>query len=116
MEEISLPKELKKLEDSKALGDGKHKKLISELVQEQQLLLADCLFALSSQYPLQQDECIKLLDYLKLVAPATADGSLDVVTIRVLLALLASFNCIVIDAALENTDDEQCKWIAELTF
>ena len=60
---------------------------------------------------MQQDECIKLLDYLKLVAPATSDGRLDVVTIRVLLALLASFNCNVMDSAIENSDDEQCKYI-----
>lgn len=109
LEEISLPKELKKLEDARCLLDGKHKKLITELIEEQQQLLADCLFALSCQYPLQKDECIKLLDYLKLVAPNTSDGSLDFVTLRVFLAVIASFNCNIIDSAVENIEDSQCK-------
>ncbi|XP_057313200.1 nuclear pore complex protein Nup205-like isoform X1 [Hydractinia symbiolongicarpus] len=107
LEEISLPKELKKLEDARCLLDGKHKKLITELIEEQQQLLADCLFVLSCQYPLQKDECIKLLDYLKLVAPNTSDGSLDFVTLRVFLAVIASFNCNIIDSAVENIEDSQ---------
>lgn len=115
LEEISLQKELQKLENAHALDDGKHKKLITELVTEQQLLLADCLFASACQYPLSAGDCIKVMNYLKLVAPNTSDGCLDVVTVRVLFSLLASFNCNVMDLAVENIEDEQCKFLVDIT-
>lgn len=106
--EISLTNELQKLEEARALDDGKHKNQITELIEEQQLLLADCLFACACQYPLNRNDCIKLLDYLKVVASNTADGRLDVITVRVLFALLATFNCDVMDSAVENIEDAQC--------
>ena len=49
------------------------------------------------------------MSYLKLVAPNTSDGTLDAVTIRVLLSLLASFNCDVVDSAINDDNNEQCK-------
>ena len=109
LQNIAVPDELNKLEKAHALGDGKHKKLITELIDEQQLLLADCLFALASQYPFSKEGCKKLMSYLKLVAPNTSDGTLDAVTIRVLLSLLVSFNCDVVDGAINDNDGEQCK-------
>ena len=109
LQDISLPQELKKLESSRALSDGKHKKQITELIEEQQLLLADCLFIVAKQNPLPNDDIVNLLNFLKMAKPNTPDGSLDFVTVRVLLALLSSFNCDVMDAAVENIGNEQCK-------
>lgn len=109
LQNIAVPDELNKLEKVHALSDGKHKKLITELIEEQQLLLADCLFAVASQYPFSKESCKKLMSYLKLVAPNTSDGTLDAVTIRVLLSLLASFNCDVVDSAINDDNNEQCK-------
>lgn len=108
LEDLSLPKELKKLEDAHGLADGKHKNMITELITEQQLLLGDCLFAIACQYPMDKSDCEKILNHLKLVAPNTADGSLDSVTMRVLFALLANFNCDVLDLAIDNIEDKQC--------
>jgi len=109
LEELSLPKELQKLEDAHALSEGKHKAMLTDLITEQQLILGDCLFAAACQYPLEKIDCEKLINYLKLVAPNTADGSLDAITIRVLFALLANFNCNIMDTAIENVEDTQCK-------
>lgn len=115
LQDLSLPNELFKLENAKALADGKHKKLITELIKEQQLLLADCLFALASQYPLSKNDCSKVMNYLKLIAPNTSDGSLDAVTVRVLLSLLTSFNCDTIDVMVGDLEDDQCKY-AQFSF
>ena len=108
LEDLSVPKELKKLEDAHGLSDGKHKNMITELITEQQLILGDCLFAISCQYPMDKSDCEKILNHLKLIAPNTADGSLDAVTMRVLFALLANFNCDVLDLAIDNIEDTQC--------
>lgn len=116
MKDLSLPQELKKLEDAHALSDGKHKNMITELITEQQLLLGDCLFATACQHPLDKTDCEKLVNHLKLIAPNTADGSLDAVTMRVLFSLLANFNCDILDLAIENIEDAQCKELSFLTF
>ncbi|XP_065669875.1 nuclear pore complex protein Nup205 isoform X2 [Hydra vulgaris] len=107
LQDISLPNELKKLESARALSDGKHKKQIIELIEEQQLLLGDCLFIVAKQNTLPVDDCVSLLNYLKIAKPNTPDGSLDFVTARVLLALLSSFNCDIMDLAVENIGNEQ---------
>ena len=82
--------EMTMLQKNMALGDPKHRYQVHELFRGVQQGLADCVFALAAQSGLRKIDTIKLMDHLSHVRidQGNADGSLDAVTMSLLLALL----------------------------
>jgi nuclear pore complex protein Nup205 len=82
--------EMAALQKNMALGDPKHRYQVHELFRGIQRGLADCVFALAAQSGLRKTDTIKLMDYLSRVRleQGNSDGSLEEVTMSLLLALL----------------------------
>ena len=82
--------EMATLQKNMALGDPKHRYQVKELFKGILRGLADCIFALAAQTGLRKVDTIKLMDYLARVRldQGNSDGSLDEITMALLLALL----------------------------
>uniref|UniRef100_A0A2P2I4J7 Nuclear pore complex protein Nup205-like n=1 Tax=Hirondellea gigas TaxID=1518452 RepID=A0A2P2I4J7_9CRUS len=88
---MDLTKEVELLQHNRALGDARHRKMVLDKFKSVRLLFAESLFYWAAQTPLEKDECRRLMAYLSKVKLAeTGDGSLDQVTITLLMALLYS--------------------------
>ena len=71
---------------------------------EQRQLLSECLFSWASQTPLAKKDCVDVMDFLKLSVPETSDGTLDHVTLRVLMSFVVSMDTAVLDMIAEGQD------------
>ena len=82
--------EMATLQKNMALGDPKHRYQVKELFKGIVRGLADCVFALAAQTGLRKIDTIKLMDHLARIRleQGNSDGSLDEVTMALLLALL----------------------------
>ena len=82
--------EMATLQKNMALGDPKHRYQVKELFKGILRGLADCIFALAAQTGLRKIDTLKLMDYLARVRldQGNSDGSLDEITMALLLALL----------------------------
>ena len=87
---LSWINEMATLQKNMALGDPKHRHQVKELFKGILRGLADCVFALAAQSGLRKVDTVKLMDYLAKVRldQGNSDGSLDDVTMALLLALL----------------------------
>ena len=88
---MEITKELELLQQNRAVGDARHRKMVLDKFKSVRSLFADIIFCWSAQTPLNKDECRRLIGYLSRVKISeTGDGSIDSVTLTILMALLYS--------------------------
>ena len=99
---MDITKEIETLQQNRALGDAKHRKLVLDKFSSVRTLLGETLFGWAAQTPLKKDECRRLLMHLsKVKLTETSDGSLDQVSLALLMALLYSIEA----GHILNTED-----------
>ena len=88
---MDLAKEVDLLQQNRALGDARHRRMVLDKFKSVRSLLAETLFCWAAQTPLEKEECRRVMAYLsKVKLSETADGSIDSVTVTLLMALLYS--------------------------
>ncbi|XP_061177614.1 nuclear pore complex protein Nup205-like isoform X2 [Saccostrea echinata] len=100
---MDLTKEMDRLQRDRAIGPPKHKKQVSDLYREIQIILADCLFCLATQQPLEKADTLRLIQHLRADNSLSADGTLDPVSLCLLMALLYCFDV----SLLEHEDGRE---------
>ncbi|XP_063402892.1 nuclear pore complex protein Nup205-like [Mytilus trossulus] len=106
--EMDWNKQLIKLQSARAVGPPKHKKQLQDIYSEIKLILADCLFCLASQRPLEKEDTLRLIAFLKQNGSCIADGTLDLVTLCLIITLLYCFDVSVLE------DDNNSDYIRRL--
>ncbi|CAC5405169.1 NUP205 [Mytilus coruscus] len=106
--EMDWNKQLNKLQSARAVGPPKHKKQLQDIYSEIKLILADCLFCLASQRPLEKEDTLRLIAFLKQNGSCIADGTLDLVTLCLIITLLYCFDVSVLE------DDNNSDYIRRL--
>jgi len=101
LDQLDVQKELDKLERGQAIGDERHKQQLIDFITDQRQLLAECLFCFACQSPLPRSDCLQLLSFLKKCPFTDADGTLDSVTLTLLMAMLYCLNVDALDEAVE---------------
>ena len=101
LDQLDVQKELDKLERGQAIGDERHKQQLIDFITDQRQLLAECLFCFACQSPLPKRDCLQLLSFLKKCPSTDADGTLDSVTLTVLMTMLYCLNVDPLDEAAE---------------
>ena len=101
LDQLDIQKELDKLERGQAIGDERHKQQLIDFITDQRQLLAECLFCFACQSPLPRSDCLQLLSFLKKCPSTDADGTLDSVTLTLLMAMLYCLNADPLDEAVE---------------
>ena len=76
---------------------------VSDLIKECRQALADCLFSWTCQSPLTQDDTLALIGHLETVT-AEADGSLDSVSMALVMSLLY---CLDVSFLEQGTEDRE---------
>lgn len=94
---MDLTKEMDRLQKDRAIGPPKHKKQVSDLYKEIQIILADCLFCLATQQPLGKADTMRLIQHLRADNSMNADGSLEPVSLCLLMTLLYCFDVTLLD-------------------
>ena len=88
---MDLTKEVELLQQNRALGDARHRKMVLDKFKSVRSLFAEVVFCWSAQTPLDKDECRRIMAFLaKVKLSETGDGTLDHVTVTLLVALLYS--------------------------
>ncbi|ESP04618.1 hypothetical protein LOTGIDRAFT_237278 [Lottia gigantea] len=100
---MDLTIELDKLQRERALGTPKHRKQVTDIFNEIKLNLAECIFCLACQQPLNKSDTLRLLAHLKGDNSNSADSSLDPVTLCLLMALYYCFDVSILEK--EDSDD-----------
>lgn len=101
LQELDVQKELDKLERGQGIGDEYHKQQLVDFITDQRQLLAECLYCFACQAPLPKREALQLLSALKKRPSIDADGTLDSVTLTLLMAMLYCLNVDPLDEAAE---------------
>ena len=101
LDQLDVQKELDKLERGQAIGDERHKQQLIDFITDQRQLLAECLFCFACQSPLPRSDCLQLLSFLKKCPSTEADGTLDTVTLTLLMTMLYCLNVDPLDEAAE---------------
>lgn len=70
---------------------------LQDIYSEIKLILADCLFCLASQRPLEKEDTLRLIAFLKQNGSCIADGTLDLVTLCLIITLLYCFDVSVLE-------------------
>lgn len=70
---------------------------MSDLYKEIQIILADCLFCLATQQPLGKADTLRLIQHLRADNSMSADGSLEPVSLCLLMTLLYCFDVTLLD-------------------
>ena len=70
---------------------------VSDLYREIQIILADCLFCLATQQPLGKADTLRLIQHLRADNCVSADGSLEPVSLCLLMTLLYCFDVTLLD-------------------
>ncbi|KAK3098344.1 hypothetical protein FSP39_018633 [Pinctada imbricata] len=94
---MDVTKEMDKLQKERAIGPPKHRKQLTDIYKEIKQILADCLFCLASQQPLGKSDTLRLLSHLRTDNSVSADGSIDLVTLCLLMAVLYSFDVSILE-------------------
>ncbi|XP_074533246.1 nuclear pore complex protein Nup205 isoform X2 [Halichoeres trimaculatus] len=102
--EISVTREFERLQKERGLGNEKHRKEVSDLIKECRQALADSLFSWTCQSPLTRDDTLALIGHLETVT-AQADGSLDSVSLALVMALLYCLDVSFIEQGTEDRED-----------
>ena len=101
LNELNVQKELAKLERGQAIGSERHRQQLIDFITDQRQLLSECLFCFACQSPLPKKDTLQLLSFLKKYSSTEADGTLDNVTLTLLMALLCCLNVDPLDEAAE---------------
>ncbi|XP_043979844.1 nuclear pore complex protein Nup205 [Gambusia affinis] len=104
MSDISVTREFERLQKERGLGNEKHRKEVSDLIRECRQALADSLFLWTCQSPLNRDDTLALIGHLETVT-AQADGSLDSVSLALVMALLYCLDVSFIEQGTEDRED-----------
>ncbi|XP_069822932.1 nuclear pore complex protein Nup205 [Dendropsophus ebraccatus] len=102
--QIDVNNEFDKLQKERGLGNEKHRKEVSDLVKESRQSLAESLFSWACQTPLSKDDTLLLIGYLEKVS-VEADGTLDSVSLYLLMALLYCFDIGFLEQGTEDRDE-----------
>ncbi|KAF4101210.1 nuclear pore complex protein Nup205 isoform X1 [Onychostoma macrolepis] len=102
--DISVTRELERLQKERGLGNEKHRKEVSDLIKECRQSLAECLFAWTCQSPLSKEDTLTLIGHLETVT-AEADGSLDSVNLALVMALLYCLDVSFLEQGTEDRED-----------
>uniref|UniRef100_A0A1A8BPA6 Nucleoporin 205 n=1 Tax=Nothobranchius kadleci TaxID=1051664 RepID=A0A1A8BPA6_NOTKA len=102
--EINVTQEFERLQKERGLGNEKHRKEVSDLIRECRQALADSLFCWTCQSPLTKDDTLALIGHLETVT-AQADGSLDSVSLALVMALLYCLDVSFIEQGTEDRED-----------
>ncbi|XP_060933087.1 nuclear pore complex protein Nup205 [Limanda limanda] len=102
--EISVTREFERLQKERGLGNEKHRKEVSDLINECRQALADSLFSWTCQSPLSKDDTLALIGHLE-TATAQADGSLDHVNQALVMALLYCLDVSFVEQGTEDRED-----------
>ncbi|XP_014866480.1 PREDICTED: nuclear pore complex protein Nup205 [Poecilia mexicana] len=102
--DISVTREFERLQKERGLGNEKHRKEVSDLIRECRQALADSLFSWTCQSPLTRDDTLALIGHLETVT-AQADGSLDSVSLALVMALLYCLDVSFIEQGTEDRED-----------
>ena len=102
---MELAKEVELLQQNRALGDARHRRMVLDKFKSVRSLFAEAIFCWAAQTPLDKDECRRLMAHLeKVKLSETADGSLDPVTVTLTMSLLYSLEAGHILAVEDMTD------------
>ncbi|KAF2368756.1 Nucleoporin Nup186/Nup192/Nup205 [Trinorchestia longiramus] len=102
---MDVAKEVEMLQQNRALGDARHRRMVLDKFKSVRTLFAESLFCWSAQTPLEKDDCRRLMAYLsKVKLEETGDGTLDHVTVTLLMALLYSIEAGHLLAVEDMTD------------
>ena len=116
LRDINVQAEIEKLDQSKSVGNAKHRKQLIELITEQRNLLADCLFCWACQSPFGKGECLAVIDFLKDCIPNTSDGAFDHVTLKAVMSLIASWGTAPYEALVEEPAALERKLSIQVNF
>ncbi|XP_035827391.1 nuclear pore complex protein Nup205 [Aplysia californica] len=98
-----IVKEMDKLQKDRALGPPKHRKQVTDLYTEIRQTLADTIFCLACQRPLNRQDTLRLLAYLRQESSLGGDETLDKVNLSLLQALWYCFDV----SLLQKEDSEE---------
>ncbi|KAA0187581.1 hypothetical protein HAZT_HAZT007786 [Hyalella azteca] len=102
---MDITKEVDMLQQNRALGDARHRRMVLDKFKSIRTLFAEALFCWSAQTPLEKDDCRRLMAYLsKVKLEETGDGTLDHVNLTLLMALLYSLEAGHLLAVEDMTD------------
>lgn len=102
---LNLRNELKKLQEGQAIGNEKHQRQLIDLLTEQRLLLAESIFCIACQSPLNKADNVKILKYLQTVRPDEETGEMDQADVILFFALIYALNVSSLESQLELPAD-----------
>ncbi|KAG7522445.1 nuclear pore complex protein Nup205 [Solea senegalensis] len=102
--EINVTREFERLQKERGLGNEKHRKEVSDLINECRQVLADSLFSWTCQSPLTKDDTLALIGHLETVT-AQADGSLGGVNLALVMSLLYCLDVSFVEQGTEDRED-----------
>lgn len=109
LDKFDFAKELDLLQRNKALGGPRYRKQVVDMIQETHQSLAEIIFCWSCQTPLTKEETLRLFKFLASSGNTTGNGSLDNVTLTLLMALLS-----VMDVSMLQTCEDTSSEINKL--
>ena len=102
---MDLAKEIDLLQQNRALGDARHRRMVVDKFKSVRSLFAESIFCWAAQTPLEKEECRRLMAHLSKVKLAdTPDGSLSTETVTLVMALLYSIEAGHLLAVEDMTD------------
>ncbi|XP_074656294.1 nuclear pore complex protein Nup205-like [Tubulanus polymorphus] len=97
LNKLELTTELERLEKSRGLGNAKHRKQVTDIIEEIRVSLAECLFNWSCQTGMEKTDVVSIIKHLRTNTEINSDGTLNSVTICLLMAVLYSFDVSMLD-------------------
>ncbi|XP_064627986.1 nuclear pore complex protein Nup205-like [Lineus longissimus] len=94
---FELTSEIEKMQKQRGLGKAKHRKEVTDFIKEIRLSLVESLFNWSCQTGLSRADTIAVIRHLKNNCGLNADGTLDSVTLCLLMAALYCFDVSILD-------------------
>lgn len=88
LDEIDEQRILEKLQGGRGVGDDTHRRQLCAMISEQRVLLAEIVYCCSCQVALNRADTLKLIDYLRRCHCVTSRGTLDGVSVALIMALL----------------------------
>uniref|UniRef100_T1JB70 Partial AB-hydrolase lipase domain-containing protein n=1 Tax=Strigamia maritima TaxID=126957 RepID=T1JB70_STRMM len=101
--EMDLAKEIDKLQKNRGLGSPRHRKQVVDLIIETKQTLAECIYCLACQSALSSEHTLQLLAFLARHNPIAADGTMDNVSLALVMAVLYAVDV----SVLEQTEDSE---------
>ncbi|XP_038064790.1 nuclear pore complex protein Nup205-like [Patiria miniata] len=109
--ETDVEKQMDKLGQARALGDAKHRHEVMEMLKESRSSLAECLFAWACQSAPSRQDTILLITHLRQHASLEGDGTMDNVTLALLMTCLY---CLDVGGAVESCPEDRDEMTKQL--